>query len=70
VEAVDTAGNPRLLWSGRDTNSYPQSRIVWFVLRFPRTEYLVQRIRLTLDTPAAKGWKQVDAVQLVGAPAD
>jgi hypothetical protein len=30
------------------------------------TAYPVQRIRITLDTRLGKGWKQIDAVQLVG----
>jgi hypothetical protein len=66
VEAVAADGAIHLLWSGRDPNNYPKNQVVWFVVRFPQTDYPVQRVRLTLDTPAAKGWKQIDAVQLVG----
>lgn len=66
VEAYDVDGSGRVLWAGRDANAYPKERIGWFMLRFPRTDRPVARIRITLDTPAAKGWKEIDAVQLVG----
>ena len=66
VEAFAPDGSGRVLWSGRDANVYPQGRIAWFLLRVPTTAQPVARVRITLDTPAAKGWKEIDAVQLVG----
>jgi hypothetical protein len=66
LEAIAADGTTHLLWSGKDANAYPKDRVAWFLVRFPRTDYPVQRVRLSLDTPAAKGWKQIDAVQLVG----
>jgi hypothetical protein len=66
VIAVEADGTGHFVWKGRDPNAYAPKQIGWFVVRFPKTPYLVQRVRVTLDTPAAKGWKQIDAVQLVG----
>jgi hypothetical protein len=63
---VEADGTGHFVWKGRDPNAYAPKQIGWFVVRFPKTPYLVQRVRVTLDTPAAKGWKQIDAVQLVG----
>jgi len=66
VEAFAPDGSAQVLWAGRDANVYPPGRIAWFLLRFPATTQPVERIRITLDTPAAKGWKEIDAVQLLG----
>ena len=66
VEAIKPDGTPNLLWSGRDANTYPNNQIAWFAVRFETSTYPVQQVRLTLDTRLGKGWKQIDAVQLVG----
>lgn len=66
VIAIEPDGTGHFVWRGRDTNAYAPKQIGWFVARFPKTPYLVKRVRVTLDTPAIKGWKQIDAVQLVG----
>jgi hypothetical protein len=66
VEAFEPDGKAHVLWAGKDPNVYPTDQIAWLVVRVPRTEFRVQRVRLTLDTPSLKGWKQIDAVQLVG----
>ncbi len=68
VEARDPDGGSHLLWQGKDPHRYPAEQISWFVLRFPATPFPVQRIRITLDTPMLKGWKEIDAVQLVTQP--
>jgi hypothetical protein len=66
VEAFEANGASRVLWEGKDPNRYPKDQIAWLLVNFPRTEFPVRRIRLSLDTPAFKGWRQIDAVQLVG----
>ena len=40
--------------------------IVWFGVRVPKTSYLVARVKLTLNLASGRGYKQIDAVQLVG----
>ncbi len=68
VLAIEPNGQWHYLWLGQDPNRYAKDRIAWFVVRFPKTAYPVQRVKITLDAPAVKGWKQIDAVQLVGTP--
>jgi len=66
VVAIEPNGQWHHLWLGQDPNRYAKDRIAWFVVRFPKTAYPVQRVKITIDAPALKGWKQIDAVQLVG----
>ncbi len=69
IEVFDAAGAGWTVFSGVDTNVYPASQIAWFVAKFPRTAQPVQRVRITLDSARVKGWNEIDAVQLVAAPA-
>jgi hypothetical protein len=41
---------------------------VWFVATFAPPAFPVVSIKLTLDSATAKGWNEIDAVQLVGEP--
>ncbi len=66
VEIFGADGASQVLWEGVDPNSYPPGEISWFVLRFPKTGFPVLRVRLTLNISKISGWKQIDAVQLVG----
>ena len=66
VEALAADGHAHVLWEGLDQNSYPKDQISWFVLRFPATPFLIQHVKLTLNVSITPGWKQIDAVQLVG----
>lgn len=66
IEAFGVDGMATVLWEGKDPNAYPRGQIGWFVLHFPETEFAVARVRLTLNVSAISGWKQIDAVQLVG----
>jgi len=69
IEGFDTDGDVQQLWSGRDPRaSEPAREIVWFVATFPRTARPIVKLRLTVDLDAHSGWKQIDAVQLVGSP--
>lgn len=70
VEALEPDGTAHLWWEGVDPWVPPAVRdFAWFGVRVPATSYPVARIRLTLDLAKAPGWKQIDAVQLVGVPA-
>ena len=67
IEAIDTDGLTHLWWEGTDPLVPPAVRqIHWFAVRVPKTEYQVTKIRITLNLAAVRGWKQIDAVQLVG----
>lgn len=70
VEAIATDGTAHVWWAGADPHVTPAVReITWFAVRVPRTPYLVARVKLTLNLASGPGYKQIDAVQLVAAPA-
>jgi hypothetical protein len=67
VELIDAEGTSHLVWEGVDPFVAPAVReIAWFAVRVPKTGYLVAKVKLTLNLAAVNGWKQIDAVQLVG----
>ncbi len=68
VEAIEPNGTAHVWWEGVDPHRAPGVRdIVWFAVRVPTTPYLVARVKLTLNLASGPGYKQIDAVQLVGA---
>lgn len=70
VEAYEPDGKSHLWWEGRDPQVAPEVRgIAWFAIKLPATTYAVAKVKLTLNLAAVPGWKQIDAVQLVAAPA-
>jgi hypothetical protein len=69
VEAFEPDGTAHVWWEGVDPYQPPRVReIAWFVLRVPKTPYLVARVKLTLNLASGSGYKEIDAVQLVSAP--
>jgi len=67
VEAIEPDGTTHVWWEGADPYQRPAVReIAWFAVRVPRTTYLVARVKLSLNLASGPGWKQIDAVQLVG----
>jgi len=40
---------------------------VWFGVRVTPTAYLVAKVKITRNLASGPGWKEIDAVQLVGA---
>ena len=67
IEAVEPDGTTHVWWEGVDSYKAPAVReIVWFAVRVPATDYLVAKVKITLNLAAAPGWKEIDAVQLVG----
>ncbi|MDP3068663.1 MAG: hypothetical protein Q8N18_00160 [Opitutaceae bacterium] len=68
VEVIEPNGTVHLWWEGKDPYIAPAVReIAWFVVRVPKTAYAVAKVKLTLNLAATtSGWKQIDAVQLVG----
>jgi len=69
IEVFDAAGAGTTVFSGTDTNVYASGQIAWFVAKFPRTAQPVKRVRISLDSARVRGWNEIDAVQLVAAPA-
>ena len=68
IEAIESDGTTHVWWEGVDPYKAPAVReIVWFAVRVPQTTYLVAKVKVTLNLSATPGWKEIDAVQLVGA---
>jgi hypothetical protein len=68
IEAIEPDGTAHVWWEGVDPYQAPAVReIVWFAVRVPNTPYLVAKVKITLNLAAGPGWKEIDAVQLVGA---
>jgi hypothetical protein len=68
VEAFEPDGTAHVWWEGVDPYQRTAVReIVWFAVRVPKTSYLVERLELTLNLASGPGYKEIDAVQLVGA---
>jgi hypothetical protein len=68
IEAIESGGSAHVWWEGVDPYQAPAVReIAWFAVRVPNTPYLVAKVKITLNLAAGPGWKEIDAVQLVGA---
>ena len=67
IEAIDSDGTPQVWWEGSDPFAAPGVReIVWFAVRVPKTSYLVSKVKISLNLASGPGYKEIDAVQLVG----
>ena len=67
IEAIEPDGTAHVWWEGVDPYKAPSVReIVWFAVRVPKTPYHVAKVKITLNLAAGSGWKEIDAVQLVG----
>ena len=67
IEAIEPDGTIHVWWEGIDPYKKSAVReIVWFAVRVPKTAYLVAKVKITLNLAATTGWKEIDAVQLVG----
>jgi hypothetical protein len=62
VELFDEKGTPHIIWAGND----PTTGLNYLMVKFPRTEYKSDRVKVTLATNVIPGWNEIDAVQLVG----
>ena len=67
IEAISPDGTSHVWWQGVDPYTPARVReIVWFAVHVPKTDYLVVRVKITLNLATVPGWKEIDAVQLVG----
>jgi hypothetical protein len=64
VELFDPAGTAHTVWQGND----PTKELNYLELKFAPTDYLANRVKITLATNIVPGWNEIDAVQLVGKP--
>jgi hypothetical protein len=66
IELFDENGQAYVAWSGVDPARGQRSDVTWFGIQFSATPFKTQRVRITLDSVAVKGWNEIDAVQLIG----
>ena len=62
VELFDDKGAPHAVWAGND----PTKELNYFPVKFDKTTYKTDRVKVTLATNVVPGWNEIDAVQLVG----
>lgn len=65
IDGMTPEGATHVLWQGSDTRSYAAGEVGWLVIK-AATAHRIARVKLTLDLNLKPGWKQIDAVQLVG----
>jgi hypothetical protein len=67
VELQDTQGNWNTVWSGlSDVKRDQRGSRTWFVRKFEKTTYQAKAVKVTIANNVQRGYKVVDAVQLVG----
>ena len=67
VELIDESGAAQAVWSGvSDVEPDKRGRRTWFVRSFPKTAAKIKAVKLTFANAVSSGYKEVDAVQLVG----
>lgn len=67
VELQDTSGNWNTVWSGlSDVKEDDRGSRTWFVKTFEKTPYQATAVKITIANNVQRGYKVVDAVQLVG----
>jgi hypothetical protein len=62
VEIFDEKGGAHAVWQGND----PTKELNYLMVKFPKTAYKTDRVKVTLATNVVPGWNEIDAVQLVG----
>jgi len=67
VELIDESGAAQAVWSGvSDMQPDKRGNRSWFVRQFPKTSAKIKGVKLTFANAVSSGYKEVDAVQLVG----
>jgi len=62
VEVYDEQGAAHVVWQGND----PTTDLNYLMVKFPKTTFKTDRVKVTLATNIIPGWNEIDAVQLVG----
>jgi hypothetical protein len=62
VEVFDEQGGAHAVWQGND----PTTGLNYLMVKFPKTTFKTDRVKVTLATNVGPGWNEIDAVQLVG----
>jgi hypothetical protein len=62
VEIFDEQNVAHTVWAGND----PTTDLNYLMVKFPKTAFKTERVKVTLATNVVPGWNEIDAVQLVG----
>ena len=62
IEVFDEQGAAHAVWQGND----PTTELNYLMVKFPKTTFKTDRVKVTLATNVVPGWNEIDAVQLVG----
>jgi hypothetical protein len=62
VELIDDGGAAHTVWAGND----PTTGLNYLLVKCQKTAYKTAEVKVTLATNIGPGWKEIDAVQLVG----
>ena len=62
IELYDEQGAAHVVWQGND----PTTDLNYLMVKFPKTTFKTDRVKVTLATNVVAGWNEIDAVQLVG----
>jgi hypothetical protein len=62
IELFDEGGLAHTVWAGND----PTTELNYLMVKFPKTAFKADRVKVTLATNVIPGWNEIDAVQLVG----
>lgn len=62
VEVYDEQGAAHAVWQGNDSTT----DLNYLMVKFPKTTFRTDRVKVTLATNVVPGWNEIDAVQLVG----
>ena len=62
IEVYDEQGTAHAVWQGND----PTTELNYLMVKFPKTTFKTDRVKVTLATNVVPGWNEIDAVQLVG----
>jgi hypothetical protein len=62
IEVYDEQGAAHAVWQGND----PTTELNYLMVKFPKTTFKTDHIKVTLATNVVPGWNEIDAVQLVG----
>jgi hypothetical protein len=62
IELYDEQGVAHAVWQGND----PTTELNYLMLKFRKTAFKTDRVKVTLATNVVPGWNEIDAVQLVG----
>lgn len=67
IELIDNNNQLHTVWSGiSDIKDDSRGNRTWFVRKFAATPYKAKGVKITLANSLVDGYKEIDAVQLVG----